>query len=567
MKFVATISFFLFACLSLAQSKKEVTLSIDPTDVEAGESFVITVESTVQGDLEIDNLPGSFTYGAGTSREMSQRMDHNTGEIINYFRISQVGIVSKPGTYTIGPAWVKSGNKSYKSNKTTITVGNQMPMNSGVVSSRQLNSPAFGVVQTNKTTVYEGEPVLVSAKVYSRFAPTDFTGYRSFLSNQSIESQSIGQMNRFRMKEERFKDINFYTFEYDKQVIFPIGAGPLRIDPFSMDILQGFDGYRVLSSGATLTIKPLPANPPQDFIGAVGEYTITRTLDTLVIHQGDIFRMLITIEGTGNLQNILEPTLQLPKGFVVYGDPVVSENISYSSKGAQGSMLYEYNIQTTRNGKIKLPGTAVSYFNPKTEKYVQITSEEHDLTVKTVSNYTAVNTTANEAEPQEINANLYTLRTKQNHASEDRFFGTPLFWSGVGGPILSAFIFLLFVKKRERDGEKIEKREMVRKKSKNIEDFLSIASNEIEGDKDAFFSAIETAMKTAFSIPLNASSPAHISKNDIQNYLASKGKEELFTHVNQLFKICQESRFAFGEGQYSRREAFNQLKYVLDQIK
>ena len=73
---------------SFAQ-KPEVILTITPTEAEVGEPLVISVKSSIQGSIEIDNLPGSFTHGYGVMNGMEQEMDHNTGNVITRYYMSQ----------------------------------------------------------------------------------------------------------------------------------------------------------------------------------------------------------------------------------------------------------------------------------------------------------------------------------------------------------------------------------------------------------------------------------------------------------------------------------------------
>ena len=103
----------------------------------------------------------------------------------------------------------------------------------------------------------------------------------------------------------------------------------------------------------------MPANPPKDFIGGVGSFNVERLIDDTAIVQGEVFKLILTVEGTGNLQNLEVPDLILPKGFVVYGDPTVTENFVITANGADGSVDYEYNIQATNFGNHSIPGTSI----------------------------------------------------------------------------------------------------------------------------------------------------------------------------------------------------------------
>ncbi|MDG2440415.1 MAG: hypothetical protein P8M19_01980, partial [Crocinitomicaceae bacterium] len=95
-------------CFSSTAQKKQVVLSVTPKDAEVGENVVITVETNIKGEIALDNLPSSFNYGASSGSQMYQRMDYSTGKVITYYSISQSGVITKPGTFKIGPAYVKS---------------------------------------------------------------------------------------------------------------------------------------------------------------------------------------------------------------------------------------------------------------------------------------------------------------------------------------------------------------------------------------------------------------------------------------------------------------------------
>ena len=208
----------LFVLNALGQ-KAEVTLSVDPLSVEVGGVFTLTVKSSVQGEVEIDNLPSSFVYGYDVMNGMEQEMDYNTGNVITYYFLSQTGAIGKPGKFSIGPAYIKKGNKTYKSNKVTISVGNKTQMSSGDITKQQLNDPAFGIIQTKKSTIYEGEPVLVTARVYSKFEPTYLDGYLKYELKGSIDKHVIANSNKIIVKMEQFKGEEYYAFEYDKNLI------------------------------------------------------------------------------------------------------------------------------------------------------------------------------------------------------------------------------------------------------------------------------------------------------------------------------------------------------------
>jgi hypothetical protein len=108
------------------------------------------------------------------------------------------------------------------------------------------------------------------------------------------------------------KGIEFYSIEYDRSLVFPNRSGKLQIDPFKLILKRGFEGMPIVSSGASVEVLPLPSNAPSSFIGMVGKLSMTQKLSQTEVKKGDVVKLHLTLEGTGNLHNILTPNLDFP---------------------------------------------------------------------------------------------------------------------------------------------------------------------------------------------------------------------------------------------------------------
>jgi len=565
-KIVAILS-TLFVLNALGQNA-EVILSVDPLSVEVGEAFTLSVKSSVQGEVEIDNLPSSFVYGYDVMNGMEQEMDYNTGNVITYYFLSQTGAISKSGKFTIGPAYIKKGSKTYKSNKITISVGNKTPMSSGDVTKQQLNDPAFGIIQTKKSNIYEGEPVLVTAKVYSKFEPTHLDGYLQYELKGSIDKHAILNSNRIIVEMEQFRNIEYYAFEYDKNLIFPTGTGKFKIQPFSMNLHKGYKSFPIKSSHAIIDIQPLPANPPNDFIGAVGNFDVHRSIDGENLKQGDVLKMKVVVSGVGNLQNSLEPKHKLPKGLVIYGDAKITETISYGSRGAEGEIEYEYNIQVSKTGDVLFPPTSISYFDLSLEKYVSITTAVDTIYVAPDKNFVVSDErNSNDNELLEL-TETPKLRSSIVKNMSSSIYGTPLFWIGVSSPVLTALIILLFIKRREKSVQEISaKKEMKRKEKELNSGLFNLKILVLESNKNEFYTGIETTLKRAFEVFMKIGEDKVLDKQQIYSYLNDTGKKELSDRVRALFSKCDQYRFGLPATSESRTKLLDELSSIINKLK
>ena len=464
-------SFFCFAAVCSIAQKPLVFLEVDSKEAEIGEVLTITVKSNVQGEIDID-FPSAFVHGFNVMNGMEQEIDYNTGKVISYYYLSQTGTLQKSGTFKIGPAYVKKGNKVYRSNTVNITISKENdPVNSGnELTSRQLNQPAFGVIEKSKTVIYEGESIILNAKVYAQFDASHLENYEGYSLDGAIDKHSIGNTTQIVVEEEKIKRKSYFSFVYDKKVVFPNGIGTLTINPFKLNLRRGFESLPLTSSATTIEVKPLPKNAPENFIGGVGQFGISRKLTSKPSKQGDIFTLLIEIDGFGNLQNILEPNLNLPKGFLLYGDPIVEEDFVYGSRGAEGKISYEYNIQVTKHGELTFPETTMAYFDPTKEKYIQISSEKNSFTISKNEKFSGILNDSTLLSNKEKNLVSSPMPLDENSQSKSTdFLQSPAFWIGVSSPILLLFFLGLFWKKKAKNkvSTELKNTQKIRKKKYN----------------------------------------------------------------------------------------------------
>lgn len=417
MKYLLVIS-FIVAALNVVAQRPLVQLEVTPKEAEIGQSVTITVKANVQGDLEVD-LPKSFQSGNATMSSMQQEIDYNSGKIVTYFIHSQNGSFNKSGSFTIGPAYIKRGNKVFKSNSTEITVKQEVPQNKSEqrFSVRQLTQPAFGIIQIGKKTYYEGEPIVLNAKIYSRFAPTHLEGYEAYSSSGSVEKHDLNDgSEEIALKEERVGRTSFYSFIYDKQLIFPLISGKLEIKPYEMILMRGFESFQLTSNSTSLDIKPLPDGAPKEFTGGVGKFQIRQNTSDKTIQTDEMITVKRTVTGVGNLHLITFPEFKAPNGFELYGDPEIKENFNFGSEGAKGSISYTYHLKASKPGNLVIPAFELAYFDPDKAAYVRLRNEEDKISVTgdpTISQTDSKDQNENEsfhkasAEPTDHQSNNY----------------------------------------------------------------------------------------------------------------------------------------------------------------
>jgi hypothetical protein len=536
----------LFICSWNAFSQKPlVQLTVEPKTANVGDVITISVKSNVHGDIEVD-LPQAFSQGYDIMNGMEQETDYNTGRTITYYFYSHTGTFDKEGTFTVGPAYVKKGNKVYRSNTVSVTIKKLAPeIQSDVqLTARQLREPAFGIITQSAKSIYEGQPLVLSAKIYTRFNATHLENYRTFSMDGVIDKHDIGNSSRILLEEARIRGNSYYTFDYDKKVVFPTGSGKKKIEPFKLILHSAFDAVNITSSGATVEVKPLPSGAPSSFTGGVGAFTISREVSDIRMRQGDVFTMKVTIAGTGNLQNIGEPKLHLPDGFVLYGDPVMTEDLSYSIKGAEGSITFEFNIQVNRAGDLSLPQTTFAYFDPTKEKYIESSTEPMILKIQQNPNF---QNTSNGEQPLASTLDLWGPMRDEIDVSNEKGvgFGSPLYWGIIGSPLFIAFLFGLWL--RRKDLAPIQPEPPTRLSREEINAQFEQLSSVYSERNANFFSAIQGTVEQEINQRLDLNNTGPCTREMVVHQLIKHGASDVqIARYTTLISTCENAQYGMG---------------------
>lgn len=384
-------SFLLTITATVFGQKPSVLLSVNKKPIEVGQVVAFTVKSNVNGAVDID-VPESFIQG-GTMNGMEQTIDNN-GNMVVSINFTLEGLFKKEGKFTI-TATVKDRNKTHKSNPLTITVrkksdpkaAKKYDNSEGEITKHNMKEAVFGIIEKSSQKVYEGQPLILAAKVYSRVSISLMQAYKTFTLKGAAETFDLEKSDNLSLNRENFQGTTFLTFSCGKQLVFPASPGKYVIKPFSMVLRYNtggfFDRDLQLESNATFVdVLPLPKGAPKDFIGAVGKFELATDISKKTGKVGDIISVEMTVSGTGNLHTISKPKLNLPAGLTLYGDPEVKEELDYTDDGVTGYKKFHFHLKVNQAGEIDLPALSISYFDPNQKKYIRISEKATHLSIE-----------------------------------------------------------------------------------------------------------------------------------------------------------------------------------------
>lgn len=160
-------------------------------------------------------------------------------------------------------------------------------------------------------------------------------------------------------------------------------SGTITIDPLlRVNVLRRralFIGHRteevaheIKVAPVTLTIKPIP--PPEEYMaysGAVGDFDLTVKAQPTDVAVGDLIAITMQIKGKGFLDNISPPNIAPDRYFRMYEPKLI--------KSTPDEALYEQVLVPLNKNAAKIPSVSFVYFDPNSERYKTLISDEIPL--------------------------------------------------------------------------------------------------------------------------------------------------------------------------------------------
>ena len=528
----------------------EFSAQANRSSVPVGQPFQLTYTINVNGNFTLPDLK-NFQIISGPNLSFSQEsvLQNNKYQQRTLYIAQLVVRPLKEGEFTIPPASVFHNGKTYKSNSVKITV---TPSNSAQQEQTQTkvesDKNVFCAISVSKASPYQGEPVIVTYKLYTLYRITDYEF--EWNSQKGVWLQEITQPTQgWDPYEEIINRKRYTVYPIKKELIIPQSPGKLKLQPFGADIvvLANFRAIRfdLQSNAPEIDVQSLPGGKPEGFSNAVGKFQLESKISKENVKVNDGIDFTIKISGSGNIKLVEAPGLQFPPDFETY-DPETNEKINSSSNGMSGYKEYKYLVIPRHAGDYKIPSLKFAYFDIESKRYIPLTTPEYNIHVDKGSGESASNTTPGQKNIQMLDKDIRYLKAyTDDFIQKNSFFTHTLpFYTGVaGGPLLLLLIFLV----RRITQKTTEEIDLDKQKHANKTAIkqLTIAKTCLDkGDKDHFYIETIKALNIYLGDKLKMQ-PSEINRDNIRNKLIENGVSA--EHVNEFIAImdkCEMARYA-----------------------
>lgn len=454
-----------------------VTAVLNNSEAQVGETVQLQIRVTAGRDAqppEEISVNGLQIHYTGESSESQITFGAGGMHTISSVTFTYTILPLNPGTFKIPPQNIEVGGKSLRTPELTLRVSD----NTGGNVSRQPSSGArrqpvdirrYGFLElvVPKRDAYVGEMIPVEIKLglnaQVRFQNIDFPDF-------NVQGVTLQKAQRPEESLETINGVTYRTWTL-KAALAAIRPGQLEIpqiecdqtalvprsrprstprprssfDPFGMEdpfddpffndpfgMLRGEPAKIPIKSEAlALEIKPLPPNPPANFSGAVGTFTMNVEAKPKTVQIGDPITITAAVSGRGNFDRMTAPGLEDERGWHMY--PPSGKFAKNDDVGMSGTKTFETVISPNER-KPSIPPLSFSYFDPLKEQYLTLRSESVPIQVQgnPVANPQTAVAAATPApqpgatsKPEDI---LYQLTDRGRIQSFAPIYTRPVFW-------------------------------------------------------------------------------------------------------------------------------------------
>ena len=575
-----------------------------PDVVVVGDQFRLSYTVTTQKvkDFRAPSIKGfDVLMGPSRSEQSSTQIVNGSVSSTSSITFTYILMANTAGEFTVpGASIVAEGNQMI-SNSVKIKVlpqdqnHNSSRRNNDNSSSIQPSSNAsvsnqdlFITATASKTNVYEQEAFVLTYKIYTRESNLQLNNAK-LPDFKGFHSQEIEMTTNARWTPEHYKGRNYYTTVYRQFVLFPQQSGKLFIEPaqFQMTVnkpVQSADPFDAFFNGGNnvieikkpittpkiaINVNPLPAGKPTNFLGGVGEFNISSSINSKELKTNDAITIKLVISGTGNLKLISNPEIKFPDDFEVY-DPKVDNQVRLTKEGLTGNKVIEYLAIPRHAGTYKIPGVSFSYFDIRSKSYKTLNTEDYVINVEKGAG-NADQVIANFTNKEDLKVLGEDIRyIKQNEVTFQPkgsfFYGSMSYWLFYIIPALAFILFFIIYRKQAAENANVAKMR-TKKANKVAIKRMKLAGKLLsENKKDAFYDEVLKALWGYISDKLNIP-VSRLSKDNIEEKLRNHGvSEELIKEFLNALNDSEFARFAPGDENQAMDKVYSSSIEVISKM-
>jgi hypothetical protein len=387
---------------------------------------------------------------------------------------------------------------------------------------------------------------------------------------EELDTQKQPQLSR-----ETFDGRVYNTAVIRKVLVYPQQSGNLTIQPLDIEVTAHvqtrgsrqntgdpfFDNFlndpffssmfsvqnqpiqkKLSSNSVTINVKSMP-NTPDNYIGAVGKFSLWSSVDRTECKANEAITLKYTISGAGNITLIDKLPLKLPSDCEIY-EPTITDEIHKSESGISGKRTFEYIVIPRQDGKFTIDSLAISFFDTESKQFLTLKSASYNLNISKGKDSDALSQQRSEREKYRHKALLPMKNIDKLHHLSPNPFSSLWFWLVVILILALTTAFILLERQRIEMNKDLKYVRLRKANKVAIRRLRTAQSLLLQQDNEGFIAEISKSLwcylEDKFGIER-----FDLSKERITNTLTAYNMEQdCITEMITLLERCEIIRFS-----------------------
>jgi hypothetical protein len=229
------------------------------------------------------------------------------------------------------------------------------------------NADTFVTAEVDNPSPFVGQQITYRVRFYDRtdvpnplYEASDYEGFWRIDKHNSQQTTEL-------------RNGTTYKVTIVETALFPTHAGGLVIAPAKVLLTETvFRAQEELHSNSVMVqARSLPSGAPPGFSGAVGQFTLSASLDRSSAKVGEPIQLTLIVSGTGNVEQLPMPTVIPPDGWRVVRGPA-SYTVEEKNGVVVGSNAFRVSLVAGSAGTTTLPPILLHYFDPARMAYLTV---------------------------------------------------------------------------------------------------------------------------------------------------------------------------------------------------
>lgn len=382
------ILFFLIISLGVIQNGTAQDVSVEATlsetNIFEGESVQldILISGTSLNSLErpeIPNIPGLRYLPNRTISGSNYSYVNGKPSLTQTFGFQF--IAQSPGSYTIPAIKVGANNKSFSTKPISFKVLDPKTIDNGDAE----RSPDIYVrLETSTKTPVVGEQVVADIILYFK-SEVEVSNYNTVpgWKAEGFWKEELNNPAQARSTSVIINGIRYKRARLLQYALFPTKGGELTLSPYSITVRIrnnrrtardpfnfsfGQENKELKTLPVTLNVERPPATENAEYIGAVGDFNVKRTIKPASAYVGESVEIITEISGSGNVPLLNKPEYEFPESLELY-NPQENTTITRNNRLIAGTKVFTDIVIARNDGEYTIPEKRIATYNPAKKDY------------------------------------------------------------------------------------------------------------------------------------------------------------------------------------------------------